>query len=215
MKSRYRKNAVLGALLLLTAFSGCGSTGEKEKTAYQFSITEAEKAQVPYTLSGEADGWKVACRVREAGEEEKTEILEGIRQAGEGLQNLYEQGKTELTEEEFQHSMELYRQQEQEVSEKSVYLSEIAGCYLGEETLPEAMLTYCLRNKQGETLVRGSVNASVQTAIDWETPWYRSEQTDGAYFTSFFIPPEENACLEITLEEETAVIPLTLRKGLF
>ncbi len=205
---------VLTAVLWLLLLAGCGSAGERENTAYQFSITQEAKALVPYRLAGEEQGWKIECRVREASEAEKEELLEQIRQGKEGLQQLYRSGKTEMEEEQYQLSLEQYDQQEAEVLEKTVYFSEIAGAYTGGENPPAGMMDYCLQDKEGRTLVRGSVEASSQRELDWETPWYRSAQTDGAYFTSFFIPPEENARMELSLEGAGILVSLTLEKGL-
>ena len=209
-KKGRRVLSLLAALTGVLLLSGCGSAGGQEQTAYQFSITEEAKALVPYALAGEERGWKVRCRVREASEAEKEELLEQIRQGRESLQQLYRSGETEMIEEQYQLSLEQYDQQEAEVSEKTVYFSEIAGAYTGGENPPAGRMDYCLQDGAGRTLVRGSVEASSQRELDWEAPWYRSAQTDGAYFTSFFIPPEKNARMELSVAGERFEIPLTL-----
>ena len=210
MKQRILMRTAALAAVLCLCLAGCGRQPDQLETEISpYGVTEADIARMPYSLTGQQDGWTVSCLVRAATQEEKDLILQEIS----GNRQVVEENFIEhrvMDEEQYQSLIDVLDRQAKEVAEQEVYLSSITGEYDGERDIAEEaeLLQYQLRSTDGRIAVSGAVDTR-----SLDTVWYRSQNTAGTYAANFFIPAMENGSCVLTWGEESVTIPLSLQTG--
>lgn len=197
------------AFICLTACSSPASdlTTPDEEYAFQISVSEEYIEKMPYVFSGENNGWEIMLQVREATEEEKNIFLQQLDINKTIADENYSINHT-ITEEQYNMFIQQIDKQKADISEHDVYISTLAGQYLGEEIkITDEVLIYNMINKDDKVIFTGGVAVNSLSGT-----WYLSHNTlSGDYSTGIFVPPLEGCSLILQYDDTEIEIPLTLQ----
>lgn len=205
---------LLGAAFFGAALSGCGRSfvteqlnPPKDEQDYHWAVDAEDAKKVPYTFSGEKDGWKVMLQVRAGTEEEKELLLQELDNERAVIEENYNSRHT-ITDEQYRLFCEQNDRQKRDILQNEVYVSSMTGQYIGEQNITAAAdtLLYQILRQDGKVVLAGGCDIRALNA-----PWYISYNTDcGGYASNMFVPPQEDAVLILQYDEEKVEIPLIL-----
>lgn len=181
-----------------------------ERQNFHWAVASEDAQKVPYSLAGEADGWRILLEVRTATPEEKEFLLQLLDSRRAVTEENYTVHHT-LTREQYEAFCEQLRRQEEDISQNDVYASAMIGQYTGETEIytSSEQLSYQIIAQDGSVVLAGAQDIQSLT-----TPWYSSYNTvSGEYAPNMFVPPLEGAVCLLQYEDVTIEIPLTLTLG--
>lgn len=204
---------VFGTAMLI-CLSACNSPDNdlsvaEEEQDFRFAATAEDVTKIPYTYSGESDGWEVLLQVREATNSEKEFFLQELETDRATIEENYKVHHI-MTEELYQLSVEDYTARKNDLSENPVYISTLMGQYTGEQDIHTTAktLTYKMLTEDDKVLLVGGRDITSLNA-----PWYEARSTErGDYASGMFVPALEGCKLLLQYEDVKVEIPLTFNQ---
>ena len=200
-------------LSMAVVFSGCSKQGTEtlvvpeEEQNFHWAVAAEDIEKIPYTLSGEKDGWKVLLQVRIGTEEEKEYLLQGLESNRATIEENYTVHHV-MNEEQYQLSCEQNDKQKEDISQNDIYVTSMMGQYVGEQniTTEAEFITYQIMDQDGKIVITGG-----QDIQSLNVPWYLSyNTTSGEYAANVFVPPLEEATFILQYDDVEIEIPLVL-----
>lgn len=210
-------------ILLLTGtmffcLAACGPRSDQldvfdippERQNFHWAVAPEDAQKVPYSLTGEKDGWRVLLEVRTAAADEKEFLLQLLDSQRAIMEENYTVHHT-MTREQYETYLEQLGRQEEDISQNDVYASAMIGQYTGETDFytSSEQIAYQIIDQDGSVVLAGARDIQSLT-----TPWHSSYNTvSGEYAPNMFVPPLEGAVCLLQYEDVTIEIPLTLALG--